>query len=316
MTWKKAIADLGNSIKPKKAKKQPSIALFDVVPSFSNNYNGPVKPLNDKIQLTIALTDPDAPSAQDPEWSQICHWIATDVQLSPAASNIDADEDEDEDEDGDGRSTTASSKHKHPSSPSLTEIIPYKAPGPPPSTGSHRYVFVALAPLNATTEKLNLSVPKDRKRWGFEGERAGLREWARENGLGVVGKFLFPCLALPCLAFVLLFSVLLFRFCSGGFVILDADMSFFFRSKLRVFEEQEAVRCFFPSPILHGARQITHIVNSKTHTCTRRSRHRRPGERMSSTEALGLLEMDGAGTGDLLPRTYLPLGDNNAKGTK
>jgi hypothetical protein len=36
---------------------------------------------------------------------------------------------------------------------------------------------------------LNLSTPKDRQRWGFEGERAGLREWARENGLGVVGEF-------------------------------------------------------------------------------------------------------------------------------
>lgn len=181
MTWKKAIAELGNSIKPKKAKKQPSIALFDVVPSTSNangdDVEGPIKALNDKIQLTIALTDPDAPSRDDPEWSQICHWIATDVQLSPAGLVANTDEDEDE-------STSSSS----PTS-SLTEILPYKPPGPPPSTGFHRYVFVALAPLNATTEKLNLSVPKSRKRWGFEGERAGLREWAEENGLGVVGQF-------------------------------------------------------------------------------------------------------------------------------
>lgn len=46
-----------------------------------------------------------------------------------------------------------------------------------------------MAPLNGTTERLNLSTPKDRQRWGFEGERAGLREWAGENGLGVVGEF-------------------------------------------------------------------------------------------------------------------------------
>jgi phosphatidylethanolamine-binding protein (PEBP) family uncharacterized protein len=71
----------------------------------------------------------------------------------------------------------------------LTEIMPYKAPGPPPKTGKHRYVFVALAPINGTTERLSLNKPKDRQRWGFEGERAGLREWARENGLGVVGEF-------------------------------------------------------------------------------------------------------------------------------
>jgi hypothetical protein len=49
-------------------------------------------------------------------------------------------------------------------------------------------VFVVLAPLNATTERLNLTVPASRKRWGFEGERAGVREWAGENGLGVVGE--------------------------------------------------------------------------------------------------------------------------------
>lgn len=50
---------------------------------------------------------------------------------------------------------------------------------------------MALAPVNGTTERLNLSTPKDRQRWGFEGERAGLREWAGENGLGVVGELTF-----------------------------------------------------------------------------------------------------------------------------
>jgi hypothetical protein len=180
VTWKKAVADLGNSIKPKKAKKQPSIDLFDAVPSsssFNKDDEGrPINALNDKIQLTIALTDPDAPSREDPEWSQMAHWIATDVQLSPPADDA-------------SNTLTNGHKHKGDSSTSLTEILPYKAPGPPPKTGSHRYVFVVLAPLNATTERLNLTVPASRKRWGFEGERAGLREWAGENGLGVVGEF-------------------------------------------------------------------------------------------------------------------------------
>ena len=185
VTWKKATADLGNRIKPKKAKKQPSVTLFDIVPSSStNNGEGPFKPLDDKIQLTIALTDPDAPSREDPEWSQICHWIATDVKLSPVASDDSKANTDDNDDDEDDESSAPSS---------LTEIMPYKPPGPPPKTGSHRYVFVALAPLNGTTETLHLSVPKDRKRWGFEGERAGLREWAGENGLGVVGMFFFFC---------------------------------------------------------------------------------------------------------------------------
>lgn len=143
--------------------------FLDTVPSSPGTNGNPLKSLSSAIQLTIALTDPDAPSRDNPKWSQICHWIATDVHLSSSDDN-----------------ELLLSSHK---SQSLTEIMPYKPPGPPPKTGKHRYVFVALAPINGTTERLNLSTPKDRQRWGFEGERAGLREWARENGLGVVGEF-------------------------------------------------------------------------------------------------------------------------------
>lgn len=142
-------------------------------PSFSIANNDHLDLLNSGIQLTVALTDPDAPSRDNPKWSQICHWIATDVHLTPSSGAGD-----------DEFHILGGQEH-----PTLTEIMPYKAPGPPPKTGKHRYVFVALAPRNGTTERLNLSTPKDRQRWGFEGERAGLREWARENGLGVVGEF-------------------------------------------------------------------------------------------------------------------------------
>ncbi|KAM0714931.1 hypothetical protein Q7P37_009396 [Cladosporium fusiforme] len=173
-SWKKATAELGNIIKPKKTKHQPSIHFIDTVPSLypsttdahnSNNENDKPAPhlLNSDIQLTIALTDPDAPSRLNPEWSQICHWIATDVRLEPSSSASERDI-------------------------SLTEIMPYKPPGPPPKTGAHRYIFVALAPRNGTTDRLHLSTPSDRQRWGYAGERAGLREWAGENGLVVVGE--------------------------------------------------------------------------------------------------------------------------------
>lgn len=160
---------MGNTIKPKKAKKQPAIHFLDTVPSFHTTYA--THALAEGIQLTVALTDPDAPSRDNPEWSQICHWIATDVRLSPTSASNEAE-------------VTVSFGHDQ----DLTEIMPYKPPGPPPKTGKHRYVFVALAPTNGTAERLNLSTPADRQRWGFEGERAGLREWAAENGLGVVGE--------------------------------------------------------------------------------------------------------------------------------
>ena len=160
--------------------------FLDTVPfsSFSiansNNNNNHPNLLNSGIQLTIALTDPDAPSCKNPKWSQMCHWIATDVHLTPSSVA-----DKNNNNNGDSHILGGSQEYQ-----SLTEIMPYKPPGPPPKTGKHRYVFVALAPRNGTTERLNLSVPKDRQRWGFEGERAGLKEWARENGLGVVGECL------------------------------------------------------------------------------------------------------------------------------
>lgn len=70
----------------------------------------------------------------------------------------------------------------------IKEIMPYKPPGLPPKTGKHRYVFVALTPKNGTSERLHLSKPGDRQHWGYEKERQGLRMWAEENGLEVVGK--------------------------------------------------------------------------------------------------------------------------------
>ena len=134
----------------------PYVKFIDDLPSYWSRTNHP--------QLTIAMSDPDAPSRDNPEWSEICHWIATSVSLS------DPDDD---------------------SAYDFEEVMPWKPPGPPPKTGKHRYVFVALSPVNGTTESLNLRKPDDRQHWGFEHERQGLRKWAEEMGLGVVGEYLF-----------------------------------------------------------------------------------------------------------------------------
>ena len=71
----------------------------------------------------------------------------------------------------------------------------YTPPAPPEKTGKHRYVILALTPVNGTSEKLNLSKPSDRKRWGHDevvdGRTHGVRDWAKENGLTPIGK-LFP----------------------------------------------------------------------------------------------------------------------------
>jgi len=68
----------------------------------------------------------------------------------------------------------------------VREIVRYHPPGPPPKTGKHRYVFLVLVPTNVTTEPLHLSAPAERQHWGYDGY-GGVREWARENELTVVG---------------------------------------------------------------------------------------------------------------------------------
>ena len=101
----------------------------------------------------LALTDPDAPSRDNPKWSQVCHWLG-------------------------------SLKGEK-----IQELVQYKAPAPPEGTGKHRYVVVVMVPVNGTTEELDLEVPSERRGWGYHGARSGVREFGVRNGLKVIGEF-------------------------------------------------------------------------------------------------------------------------------
>jgi len=176
--WENATAEVGNLLDPGDLQSAPDLQFLDAVPELFATLGKHGKGKKRKSpQLTIALTDPDAPSRENPEWSEICHWIGTDVQLTEVS-----DPSEVINSDSDEAFPSGSSKK-------LKTIMPYKPPGPPPKTGKHRYVFVALAPKNGTTEKLHLSKPGDRQHWGFGQKGTGVRDWARLNGLEVVGKF-------------------------------------------------------------------------------------------------------------------------------
>jgi len=164
VTYPKASAALGNAVKPKKLKDEPVVRLVDGRPELHGLHGAS----NATVQLTVILTDPDAPSLFHPKWSQVCHWIATGFHLTTADRMQPTNED------------------------TVTDVVPYKAPGPPKKTGAHRYIFVALAPQNLTTEVLNLTTPAHRHRWGYDHAGQGVREWASENGLVVVGaNFLY-----------------------------------------------------------------------------------------------------------------------------
>lgn len=144
----KKIAELGNTIKPKKLQDEPQITLIDITHDLSLD-----------LTYTIVMTDPDAPSRDNPKWSEMCHWISTNVSLK----------------------STSQAEHKFDS------IVDYKPPGPPAKTGKHRYVIIAYLPANMTTDPLHLVKPKDRRHWGFDQERMGARDWAKLNALVPVG---------------------------------------------------------------------------------------------------------------------------------
>ncbi|KAF2723101.1 PEBP-like protein [Polychaeton citri CBS 116435] len=154
-SWKHDSAKLGNTIDTSDVKKAPDIS---------------------HPQLIVALTDPDAPSRDDPKWSEMCHWLITYGPSSTPAFP----------------SSSSGSSSLMPSK-SYDDIYEYYPPGPPPKTGKHRYVLVALAPRNGTREPLDLEKPRDRRHWGFdyEGDRVGVSEWAKRNGLVVVGANFF-----------------------------------------------------------------------------------------------------------------------------
>ena len=55
---------LGNAFKESKTKNKPYLEIY--CPGYE---------IESAKGLTIALTDPDAPSRDDPKWSEMCHWI-------------------------------------------------------------------------------------------------------------------------------------------------------------------------------------------------------------------------------------------------
>ncbi|KAF1940261.1 PEBP-like protein [Clathrospora elynae] len=171
--WSKDKAKLGNTIKPKSVQEQPAISLHDV----TSPHGETTKHI---MSYVVTLTDPDAPSRDNPEWSEMCHWITPNVTLSQETFSILPLLEF-------GVIEQATSTDGGPD-----DVMEYKPPGPPSKTGKHRYVFLAFAPKNGTTEALHLSKPKDRQHWGTGKEGGGVREWAEENELvPVAANFIY-----------------------------------------------------------------------------------------------------------------------------
>jgi len=141
--------DLGNKFKQKQTEDRPSVHIH-------------CPDMNATPGLTLALTDPDAPSRDNPKWSEMCHWIGIATARSDPSLESEMDDNTE------------------------FELIKYKPPGPPAGTGYHRYVFLVLEGPN-----LNLTLPEDRQHWGMGKAGNGVREWAKKEGLKVIGANFF-----------------------------------------------------------------------------------------------------------------------------
>lgn len=141
---------LGNDIPVKAVQKRPTFTIHSLDENADNLKSS---------TFTLVLTDPDAKSRDNPKWSEMCHWILTN--LTTPLQEIELLKKE-------------------------GELKGYKPPGPPPKSGAHRYVFVLL---EGDGSKINS--PKKRQHWGYGKNRHGVRQWAKENDLTVVGANFF-----------------------------------------------------------------------------------------------------------------------------
>lgn len=144
------LVDLGNTLPVDDVQSSPDLRVHPTSDSAAF-------PSSQNMTYALILTDPDATSRSDPKSSEYLHWIATMVTDLSSLSDIAAQ---------------------------ANELIKYAPPAPPPKTGKHRYVFVLLAGPEGT----KLTKPAERPHWGYGKVRHGVRDWAEENGLVVLGE--------------------------------------------------------------------------------------------------------------------------------
>lgn len=154
---------LGNDIPVQSVSVRPVFVFQPLTP-----LKPPVAESKDTDDVfTLILTDPDAKSRDKPKWSEMCHWIITNL-------------------------TDPTQEPPPFLEPTRLlglkdgEVEKYLPPGPPPKTGPHRYVFVLLR-----GDSHPVRAPNDRKHWGYGKVRHGVRDWAAENNLTVVGANFF-----------------------------------------------------------------------------------------------------------------------------
>lgn len=106
---------------PAVTQQEPALALDPSMYSSVAEYTG---------KYIVVMVDPDAPSPDNPTSRFILHWLAADVEQNATATSPQT-----------GRALSVPQ----------TAAVPYRAPGPPPTSSAHRYILYAFAqPSNFT----------------------------------------------------------------------------------------------------------------------------------------------------------------------
>ncbi|KAJ7079206.1 PEBP-like protein [Mycena crocata] len=148
-------ATIGAEVALSETVKPPGIAIAAAPREADVSGDGLVKT---QPRYTLAMFDPDAPSAAQPTSSQFRHWVITGLTVG-------------EDPEAAAVQTT----------PAVNE---YRPPGPPKGSGIHRYTFVLFRepPDFSLPEGVSERDPtiEARRRWDAV-------EFAERNGLEIIG---------------------------------------------------------------------------------------------------------------------------------
>lgn len=155
---------LGETVTKEETADEPEVTI---TPMLGPNPND-IAPVDESARYTLVLTDPDAPSGAEPIYRQFRHWVITGLQKPPAST-----------------SQTASSFVVK----TRASTCPYRAPGPRPGSGLHRYTFLLFR------EPADFSgVPEGAVEYGSELEQR--RSWnavdfGEQYGMTLVGASYF-----------------------------------------------------------------------------------------------------------------------------
>lgn len=149
---------LGNTLSISNTQEKPELKLLS---ADADNAK-----IDTSALYTLCMTDPDAPSSSDNKWSEYCHYLETNLKLSPSAESPMA---------------------LDLSSSSGDVLVPYMGPAPPKGTGPHRYVWILA---QQSPDKAPGKI-KDRPNWGFGKPGAGFQHYAEQFNLTPVAVNFF-----------------------------------------------------------------------------------------------------------------------------